>query len=724
MLQKSSEKTIIRQVKLPAILIIVVCFFTLITHWPALSAKTLSFDDAQYLTQNVLVQNPGWKSAKRFLTEILEPSTVAGYYQPLAMISLMLDYALGGSENNLMPFHRTSLILHITNTALIIVLLYLLFGQIWIATAVGLLFGVHPMTVEPIPWVSERKTLLAAFFSLWSLILYVYPRVTGHRSRVTRFYIGSLIVYLLALMSKPTSTPLPVVMLLMDYWPLKRLNWRSVFEKIPFFVLGGVSTIITVISQTRTCGATMPNQFGPARIPLVLCHNIIFYLYKMIWPVNLSSHYPFPEPLNLSQPMVLPGVIGTLVLIPLLVFSLRRTRAALTGFSVFFVAILPTMQIIGFSNVIASDKYAYLPSIGLLMILASFLVWLCDNRFSMLCRVSAVIILVLACSEAVATRRYLAYWQNTESLVKYMLRLTPDAAPLHSMLALEFQSQGRFDKAVEEYRKTLQLWPESIVAYNNLGIVLKSQNKLDEAISSFRQAVKIKPDYAEAHNNLGNALLSQNKLDEAVDHFRQAINKNRDFTEAYNNLGNALFSQGRYNEAVEYYRKALEVNPHFAKAHYNLGNVFASLGRFDDAISHYRQALKLNPDYFDAHSNIGIALKSIGRFDEAIDHYRQALRLKPDSAQVYNNLGNLLLAEGKFDEAVSQFRRALQLNPHLADAQYNLAYALKLQGNLDEAISHCQQALQIDPNHTDAKSLLKTLTPAAPLRQHGEGEKK
>ena len=187
------------------------------------------------------------------------------------------------------------------------------------------------------------------------------------------FYIACFFFYLLALMSKPTSTPLPVLMLLLDFWPLKRLKWQSFLEKIPFFILGGIFAVITYISQTRTAVTISPVKMGIGRVFFTLCHNIIFYLYKIIWPVNLSSHYPFPDPLNLSQPMVLAGVIGTCILIPLLLISLRWTRAAFTGWLFFFVAILPTMQIIGFSNVIASDKFAYLPSFGLLMILASFL---------------------------------------------------------------------------------------------------------------------------------------------------------------------------------------------------------------------------------------------------------------------------------------------------------------------------------------------------------------
>jgi hypothetical protein len=245
------------KIGLTAVLIAAVCLAVLATHWPALSAKATSIDDGQYLMGNPLVQNPCWDSARRFLTEVLKPSTVSGYYQPLTMISLMLDYALGGREDNLFPFHRTSLALHAANTALVIVLLYLLFGNIWAAAAVGLLFGVHPMTVEPIPWLSERKTLLSAFFAFWALIFYIcFTRTTGNK----KYYIAALVAYLLALMSKPTSIFLPLMMLLMDYWPLNRLRCQVIVEKIPFLFLAAVFIIMTIVSQISAGGGFFPGQ--------------------------------------------------------------------------------------------------------------------------------------------------------------------------------------------------------------------------------------------------------------------------------------------------------------------------------------------------------------------------------------------------------------------------------------------------------------------------------
>ena len=440
-------------------LIIAVCAAVLFVHWPTLSAEALSFDDERYLLRNVLVQNPSWASTKHFLTEVLRPSTVRGYYQPLSMISLMLDCAFGGSPKNLMPFHTTSLALHIANTALIIILLWLLFGRPWVAASAGLLFGLHPMTVETIAWISERKTVLSAFFALWCLILYV--RFSSKRNWL--YYAGSVAAYILALMAKPISVPLPVAMLLMDYWPLRRLSRRSVLEKLPFFMVAIVSAAITYISQAGTATARIGGGYGLKRVGLVVCHNIIFYLYKIIYPANLSSFYPFPEPLALSQPMVLAGVIGSFLLIVLLLFLLRWARAPLAGWLIFFVMIFPTLGVVRFTKVIASDKFAYLPSVGLLMILAAFIGWFCDVgdriKIGTRCIVVSLVLLVLAGGESVAVRRYLVCWRDTESFCKHILSLTPKVADIHFMLGRIYYLRGDIDKGIEQYKQALQYDP-------------------------------------------------------------------------------------------------------------------------------------------------------------------------------------------------------------------------------------------------------------------------
>jgi tetratricopeptide (TPR) repeat protein len=670
-LEISNRKSAIenRQSKtgLLAVLIIAVCGVVLITHWPALSAKALSFDDGQYMTKNLLVQNPSWASAKQFLTEILEPSTVEGYYQPLAMISLMFDYSLGGRENNLIPFHRTSLALHIANTALMIVLLYLLFGQVWVAALAGLIFGVHPMTVEPIPWVGERKTLLAAFFSLWSLVLYVYSQAASNKQRTTKLvYIGSFVAYLLALMSKPTSTPIPAVMLLLDYWPLKRLSVKTVFEKLPFFVLGGISAVITYISQNRAAGTVSPMELGFSKVPLIVCYSIVFYLSKVFCPVNLSSHYAFPDPLALSNPNVLAGVIGTCVLILLLLISLRWTRGALTGWLIFFVTISPTMQVLRFSDVVAADKFAYLPSTGLLIAIASFLIWFCSiggaAKFA-LRRVMVIIGLVLALTEAAATRKYLEYWQESARLFEHMLSLTPNSPIVLYNFANVLSEQNKLNDAIDFYQRALKIRPDYADARNNLGTAFELEGRIDDAINCYRQALQLKPDSSVICYNLGHIHQSTGKLDEAVNYYRQAIQLKPDYLDAQNNLGICLQSQRKYNRAIEQFHRVLKINPRFADAYNNIGVTLGMQNKFDEAVKYFRQALEIRPDFVEAHCNLGNAFELQGKLDEAVSQFQQALQIKPDFIEAHNNLGNVLAKQRKFDRAFSHFRQAFQLKP-------------------------------------------------------------
>jgi tetratricopeptide (TPR) repeat protein len=648
--------------------LLAVCFVVLLVHWPVLSARALSFDDDQYLTQNRLVQNPSWGSAWRFLSEVQKPSTVEGYYQPLTMISLMLDCALGGRADYLKPFHRTSLALHMVNTALMAALLYLLFGRAWVAAVLGLLFGFHPMTVEPIPWVGERKTLLAAFFALWCIVFYVWYA----RKKDRRVYVGCVLLYCLGLLSKPTSIPVPMVMILMDYWPLRRLSRRTVLEKVPLFVLGGVFAVITYISQTGTAThyLGLPADTNPWRVPLVICHNIIFYLYKIVWPANLSSHYAYPAPLTLSHPMILMGVIGTCILVPLLLISLRWTRAVLIGWLIFFVAILPTMQIVRFSIVIASDKFVYLPSVGLLMILASLLLWLFGTgeraKVAVKRTTVAAIVLVLAAAEAVATRQCLIHWRDTVSLYEHMLTLTPGALPVHYNLGNTLLMRGKLDEAIPHFREVLRVNPDDVTMHNNLGLALLRKNKPGEAMGHFQKVLDLEPNDLDVLTNLGTALLAKGKLDEAVVRYRRVLEFDPDSFEANQGVAVVLQAQGKLDQAIYYFRRAL-ASGDSPMLHCRMASALLAQGKAEEAISHYRQALRLSPDYVKALYVMARILAT--HPNQALRDTRQAIELAKRAAELtgYKNpaildtLGAAYAASGQFERAVATAEAALAL---------------------------------------------------------------
>ncbi len=714
-------------------------------HWPALSAQAISFDDHQYLLENYLVRNPSRAAARRFFGEVLEPSTVGGYYQPLTMISLMLDCAAGGRPDGLRPFHRTSLALHVANTALVIVLLYRLLtpsgvgripcragilpasgrrreagattrekalqGTALAAAAAGLLFGLHPLTVEPVAWVAERKTLLDAFFALVCLILY-----TGYVRREKRrwpLYAGCLGAYALALLSKPTSTLLPVLLLLLDSWPLRRLGRRAVIEKIPFFAVGAVSAAITIISQGRTAVVDLPGEHSPWRIPLILCHNIVFYLGKILWPANLTWYYPFPSPLDLSDRMVLAGVMGTCVLIPLLLLSLRRTRVAVIGSLFFFIAILPAMGIIGFTPVIAADRFVYFPLVGLLLILAAVLSCAWNEAFGtggrpgVLPIAAAVGVMLAAVGEAAVTRHCYTFWRDSESLYRRMVGGAPGAAAAHAGLGLALFGQGKVAEAVASYREAIRLRPDYAQAHNDLGSVYVQQGKPAEAERHFREALRIRPAFPQAHGNLGKVLADRGAFAEAMRHLEEALQLRPESPTAHFNMGVALTKQGQAERAIPHFREALRLRPDMPDAHAKIANALLQQGKMDEAILEYREALRRQPNDPGVRSNLGVALLNRRRTDEAILEFRESLRLDPSSADTRCNLGAALAAQGRTDEAIAEIREAVRRRPDDANLHTTLGTLLGFRGQRDEAVRHYQEALRIDPNHAEARERLK-----------------
>jgi tetratricopeptide (TPR) repeat protein len=660
------------------ILMTLVSVVTLWTYLPVLSANASFSDDLRYVAENPLVQNPSWQSAKRFLTEATRPSTVPGYYEPLAMISLMLDYARGGRPEDLRPFRETCLALHVANTLLITALMVLIFKNPWTAAVVGLVFGAHPLTVESVTWVSQRKTLLATFFCLWSLILYV--RYARRAERLS--YAACIAMFLLALMSKPTATMLPLVLMLMDWWPLGRLRLRTLIEKIPLFVISGLSAVVTVVSQGRTASVEMPTEHDAGRVLLTLCHNIVFYLRKTVWPTKLSVFYPAPERLALSDPMVLAGVIGTCLLVVALLLSLRWTRALVVGWLIFFVAIFPTMGVIGFTHVIAADRYMYLPLIGFLLILG----WLLNGLWNTAPwglgvaagRLTAVAIGVsLVGLEAMATRGYLAHWRDKESLFRHMLSLTPGQAGLEYGLANALIDKGRIDEGVAHMRASVRLDPNSPTGWSGLASALVQKGKIDEALDCYRRSLRLDPALSATHYGLGALLIRQGNTAEGVEHLRESVRLNPNLAKAHYNLAIGLVRLGRLDEAVKCYREASRLDPRSAETHNNLAVALIKQGQIEQAVQHLNEAIRLKATYVGARKNLASALAQLGRIDQAVEEYRQVIRIDPADADSYCSLGALLGRQGKADQAAAAYREALRIRPDHPTARQMLDAAPK-----------------------------------------------
>lgn len=600
-------------------------------HWPALSSQALTFDDNQYFTDNYFIHQPSWTSAKRFLTEVMRPSTVMGYYQPLTMISLMLDVAAGGSVNDLRPFHRTSLVLHVANCLLIFLILYRLFGRAVPAATAALLFGVHPLTVEPIPWVGERKTLLAAFFSLAAILVYLrYAQKRGPFS-----YAGVVILYVLALMSKPTSTPLPVMLLLLDCWPLRRFDRRAIMEKIPLLVIAGISAVITYYSQAQTAGATLPTSDPLRQGPLRICHNIIFYLWKLIWPADLCAHYSIPKPFNLSDPMLLAGLVGTLILIPLLLYSLRWTRAALVGWLIYFVALSPTLQVISFSESMASDKYVYLPLFGIVLALGALLSWFWDQSArSQKGRIALIgSVLALAVAESVGTRRYLRVWRDTPTFYEYVIRHAPNEAALYSNLGVRLFELGRIDEAIDNYRKALAIDPQIYEARNNLGRAYLAQGRTGDAEKEMIATQREFPGDYIANYNLGMFLAQHGRNEDALPFLKIALEIRPDHPAVLSNTAAVLMQTGRFAEAEPLLRRVTEMLPDMTIIRYNLATALRRQGKLDEARFMYEEVLRRAPQNAESHFYLAQTLESQGQMEPALHHYRECLRLEPTSSR-------------------------------------------------------------------------------------------
>jgi tetratricopeptide (TPR) repeat protein len=640
---------------------------------PALSNGFIGFDDPDYVTENDHVRaGLTWEGVQWAFR-----STEAANWHPLTRLSHMLDCELFGLAPR--GHHLTSILLHALSATLLFVVLRRMTGALWRSFAVAALFGLHPLRVESVAWIAERKDVLCALF--WMLTLWAYVRyaakpvvsnqrpVRGSRSEAARasrftphvslFYLLSLLFFACALMSKPMVVTLPFTLLLLDYWPLRRLQslesavlgpqssvhaarksqivYRILLEKLPFFLAAALFSGITLAVQKHG-GAVITSLPVTDRLANAVV-SYARYLGKLCWPVDLAAFYPGVEhwrmPIIVAAALLLLGISAAAI-------ALRRAHPyVLVGWLWYLGTLVPVIGLVQAGMQSMADRYSYVPSIGILLIIVWGAYELSRGwRYHAIVAAAATAAAALLC--AGFTLRQLTYWKDTESLFRHALLVTKDNYGAHHALGMALDREGRLDEAIEEHRATLRARSNYVLAYNNLGVDLAQQGHLDEAIGQFRAALALEPTYADPHNNLGTTLEKQGRFDEALREFQEAVRLKPDYPDAHYNLGVALGRKGRSEQAAEEFQRVIQLKPS-ADAYNNLGVMLEREGRLEEAARQYQTAVQLKPAYPSAHYNFGVALARQGHLPEAVEQFREALRLKPDYPAAQTNLNTALM---------------------------------------------------------------------------------
>jgi protein O-mannosyl-transferase len=607
----------------------------------------INYDDAAYVYENPAITGGlGWREMIWVFTH---DNGLGGWF-PVTDLSHMLDWQLYGPDAG--GHHLTNVLLHAATAILLFLTLQQMTRRLWPCAFVAAVFAVHPLRVESVAWVVERKDVLSGLFFM--LTLWAYTSYVSHKGgRAFRFYTLSLFSFALGLLSKTMLVTLPFVLLLLDYWPLGRVPADKtmkakcsalgvlLLEKIPFFLLSAAAAAATVLTQKNAVllaqGLTWPWRIGNALLAYT------DYLRHMFYPANLALGYPHPGT-TLPAWHVVWSASLLIIISAGAIAGHRKHRYLLVGWLWYLVMLLPVIDIMQAGQNARADRYTYLPQIGLYLLLtwgAEEITRSWRHRRVVQGLAAAAILAGLLAGAYVQT----GYWKTSESLWRHALACTPDNEFVH----------------------------------NNLGNALVAREQWAEAVQHFERALQIKPDYAQAHLNLGVALANQEKREDAIRHFERALQLNPNSAEAHYNLGDALAAQGKWDEAIRQFERALRLKPDFAEAHYGWGLALGAQGKWDEAVRHYEPALHLKLDVADAQYITGVAFATRKQWDQAIELYEGVLRVKPDFAEAHYRLGLALAGRGKPAEAGEQFQQALAL----ATAQGNAALAQTVRDRLE-----------------------------------------
>lgn len=640
----------------------------------------VNYDDNKYVTEN-----PDVKAGitRESIWWALSTADI-GYWHPLALLSHMLDCELFGLNPHW--HHLTSLFIHVANTLLLFWVLKRMTGSVWASSFVAAVFAIHPSHVESVGWISERKDVLSVFFLM--LTMGAYVRYT-ERPGIGRYLLVSLCLCL-GLMAKPMLVTLPFVLLLLDYWPLERLQWygksrvvelqeresapvtyqraspqRLIVEKIPLLSLVVVLSAVTYIVQQKA-GALKGTEALSLNLRVAnALVSYISYIGKIFYPHQLAVLYPHSRTgIPAWQPV---GALLILVFVSVgVMYSAKRRHYLAVGWFWYLGTLVPVIGLVQAGSQSMADRYTYLSSIGIFIMVAWGAAEITAKwRYRKVALPIAAGLLLAVM--LVFTRMQVRYWQNSLTLCGHALEVTENNCVMHNNYATALYDEGRFE----------------------------------EALAHFNEALRINPDYFDARRNIGNLFLKQEKYNEAIANLSKALHMGKEQAEVYRNLGFAYAQLGEHGLAIQHYNQALRIDPEDLRVRNSLGRSFLAHGKFREAIACFSEVLRTKTGLPDVYSNLGLAYYQLGDYGLAVKHWTEAVKLKPDFADVLNNLAWILAVteDTKLHnpaDAVKYAERACELTeynrPGFLDS---LAVAYAAVGNFPEAVKTAEKAVAL-----------------------------
>ncbi len=701
------EKNFVERHK-PLLLCLLLAAGVFLVYVQVVSHEFISYDDGIYVTNNPLVKAGLSMDTvrKAFSLEGLSERT---YYHPVTWLSHLLDIQAFGLNPGM--HHLTSVVIHVLNAALLFALLYTATGSLPASLVAAALFGLHPVNVDSVAWLAERKNLLSALF--WMLGLLAYVRYVRKKSLAK--YLAVVASFALGLLAKPSIVAFPCVLVLMDFWPLKRIvigkedsgllrfkeQWKLLAaEKVPLLALSFASVYVSSLSLDNL---TVPTSLVPMSLRLenavVAC---VKYLWKMALPFDLTFFYPYP--VSVPAWKVTGAAIVLISITSLAIWWVRRRTYFLFGWLWYLGTIFPVLGIMqGGQWPEIAERWAYIPLIGIYVVIAWGTLEVIERLSgTMLGKPAAAVPVVVTACLVVLTWNQAGYWKDDFTLYTHGVTVNPDNFVAQNNLGNALLEMGRVDEAVARYMKAITISPGFPEPHYNLGVIYLRKSDPYKAIWYLKRSLELNPDDADSYLSLGVARIASGNLDEALRYLGIAESLDPDNPQIPFNLGLAFYRKGDLKEAFKHYEMALQIDPGYAEAHYNLGVIYVVRKDLPRAIEEFSNAVALDPRHKEAHYNLGRALFGAGRRDEARKHYQEALRIDPGFTPAKQQLMTGSDRRVGIENAIQAMEKTLEIDPGNIAVLNRLAVYYSFLGKNDQALSTLERITRISPDSADA----------------------